>query len=69
MTLRELSRYYKLHERLERNKEMISSLSAAVGPGAQALTGMPHTPGISDKVGELVIEMDVLTRSATTRHA
>ena len=25
MTLQELSKYYKLHERLERNREMLSS--------------------------------------------
>ena len=60
MTLRELSKYYKLHERLERNKEMLSSLAAAAGPGAQVLTGMPHTPGVKDKVSDLVIEMEDL---------
>ena len=57
MTLLELSRYYKLHERLERNKEMLSSLAAATGLGAQVLTGMPHAPGVSDKVSDLAIEM------------
>ncbi len=57
MTLRELSKYYKLHERLERNRDMLSSLSAAAGPGAQVLTGMPHATGISDKVSDLAIEM------------
>ena len=39
MTLQELSKYYKLHERLERNREMLSSLYAAAGPGAQVITG------------------------------
>ena len=57
MTLRELSIYYKLHERLERNREMLSSLSAAAGPGAQVITGMPHAPGVSDKVGNLAAEL------------
>lgn len=60
MTLRELSKYYKLHELLERNKEMLSSLTAATGPGAQMLTGMPHTPGAKDKVSDLVMEMEDL---------
>ncbi len=60
MTLRELSKYYKLHERLERNREMLSSLSAAAGPGAQVLTGMPHATSVSDKVSDLVIEMEDL---------
>ena len=57
MTLRELSIYYKLHERLERDREMLSSLSAAAGPGAQVITGMPHAPGVSDKVGDLAAEL------------
>ena len=57
MTLQELSKYYKLHERLERNREMLSSLYAAAGPGAQVITGMPHAPGVSDKVGDLAAEL------------
>ena len=57
MTLQELSKYYKLHERLERNREMLSSLYAAAGLGAQVITGMPHAPGVSDKVGDLAIEI------------
>lgn len=57
MTLQELSKYYKLHERLEQNREMLSSLYAAAGPGAQVITGMPHAQGVSDKVGDLAIEI------------
>ena len=49
MTLRELSIYYKLHERLERNRQMLSSLYTAAGLGAQEITGMPHAPGVSDE--------------------
>ena len=57
MTLQELSKYYKLHERLERNREMLSSLYVAAGPGAQVITGMPHAPGVPDKVGHLAAEL------------
>ena len=57
MTLQELSKYYKLHERLERNREMLSSLYAAAGPGGEVITGMPHAPGVSDKVGDLAAEL------------
>ena len=57
MTLKELSKYYKLHERLERNREMLSSLYVAAGLGAQVITGMPHAPGVSDKVGDLAAEL------------
>ena len=60
MTSQELSRYNKLQQRLERNKEMLRSLSAAAGPGAQVLTGMPHASGSSDKVADLVMEMEDL---------
>ena len=57
MTLQELSKYYKLHERLERNREMLSSLYAAAGLGAQVITVMPHAPVVSDKVGDLAAEL------------
>ena len=60
MTLQELSKYYKLHERLERNREMLASLYAAAGLGAQEITGMPHAPGVSDEVSKLVIEIEDL---------
>lgn len=58
MTLQELSKYYKLHERLERNREMLSSLYAAAGPGAQVITGMTHAPGVRDTVGDLIVEIE-----------
>lgn len=60
MTLEELSIYSKLHKRLEKNREMLSSLYITAGLGAQEITGMPHAPGVSDKVGSLVIEIDDL---------
>lgn len=57
MTLQELSRHLKLRERLARDEEILKSLEAAAYPGAQAFTGMPHTPGVSDKVGDLATEI------------
>ena len=60
MTLQELSKCYKLHERLERNREMLASLYAAAGLGAQEITGMPHASGVSDQVSNLVIEIEDL---------
>lgn len=60
MTLRELSIYYKLHERLEQNRQMLSSLYTAAGLGAQEISGMPHAPGVSDQVSSLVIEIEDL---------
>ncbi len=60
MTLQELSIYYKLHERLEQSRQMLSSLYASAGLGAQEITGMPHAPGVSDGVSSLVIEIEDL---------
>lgn len=57
MTLQELSQHFKLRERLERDEEILESLQAAACPGAQVLTGMPHAPGVRDKVGDLAIEI------------
>lgn len=57
MTLEELSGYYRLHTRLERNLEMLESLEAAAHPGAQAITGMPHASGVRDKIGDLAVEI------------
>lgn len=57
MTVRELSVYYKLQKRLERNRGMLLSLIEAAGLKAQALDGMPHAPGVSDKVGDMAVEI------------
>ena len=57
MTLKELNGHFALRERLARAKEMLASLQAAACPGAQVLTGMPHAPGVSDKVGDLAVEI------------
>lgn len=55
MTLRELSRYYKLRERLERSREKLTALTASVGVGAQSLDGMPRSPGVSDKTRDTAL--------------
>lgn len=57
MTLQRLSQHLSLREKLERNKEILASLQATAAPGAQVLTGMPRTPGVKDKVGDLAIEI------------
>ncbi len=57
MTLQELSQLFKLMEQLRRDEEMLDALRAAACPGSQVLTGMPHTPGVRDKVGDLAVEI------------
>ena len=61
MTLQELSQYYKLRERLNRDEEILDSLRAAACPGAQNFSGMPHAPGVRDKVGDLAVEIADMT--------
>lgn len=57
MTLEELTRCFQLRERLVRDEEMLQSLRDAAAPRGQNLDGMPHTPGVKDKVGDLAIEI------------
>ena len=48
MTLQELSKYYDIQMTLEKDREALERLR---------LTGMPHTPGVRDKVGDLAVEL------------
>lgn len=57
MTLQELNRNFELHVRLKKAKEMLQSLWDVAHPRGQVLTGMPHAPGVKDKVGDLAIEI------------
>ncbi|MCM1439175.1 MAG: DUF1492 domain-containing protein [Roseburia sp.] len=57
MTLHELSQLFKLMEQLRKDEEMMDALRTAACPGAQVLTGMPHAPGVRDKVGDLAVEI------------
>ena len=52
MTLQELSKYYKLHERLERNREMLSSLYAAAGHVLPF--GLRHISRLSSYLAHLI---------------
>lgn len=57
MTLQELSAYYILRTKIDVARETLQSLEYAAEPGAQAIDGMPHGQGVSDKVGDLAIEI------------
>lgn len=57
MTLEELTRCFQLRERLAQDEQMLQALRDAVFPGGQNLDGMPHAPGVKDKVGDLAIEI------------
>ena len=63
MTLQELNAVFRLKKQLEKNAEMLESLRAAAAPSSPALTGMPHAPGVKDKVADLAIEIAELEES------
>jgi len=57
MTLYELNKHHDLLDRRQKAVEMRDALMSAACPGAQKLTGMPHATGVSDKVGDLAVEI------------
>ena len=63
MTLQELNQHFDLLEQLSEAEEMLDALRAAACPGAQNLSGMPHAPGVRDKVGDLAVEIAETLRS------
>ena len=44
-------------------RDILQNLKRSVGPGTQALTGMPHAPGVKDKVGDLATEITYMERA------
>lgn len=57
MTLQELNQHLDLLAQLNEAEDMLEALRAAACPGAQNLSGMPHAPGVRDKVGDLAAEI------------
>ncbi len=57
MTLEELNEYFHLLGQLNKARALLASLEAAAAPQSPQLDGMPHTPGYSDRVGELAAEI------------
>lgn len=57
MTTKELSQLYHLNREIERDQKRLQELEAAASSCAVNITGMPHTPGVSDKVGRYAAEI------------
>lgn len=57
MTRQELEKHLELRRQLMECRDILQNLKRSVGPGIQALTGMPHAPGVKDKVGDLATEI------------
>lgn len=57
MTLKELSQLYHLTREIEMDRRRLEELEAKAEPGAQRLTGMPHSPSPSNKLEDCAIEI------------
>lgn len=68
VTLKELSQLYYLNREIEMDKRRLEELEAKVQPGGQVLTGMPHAPGVTDKIGDLVPEIADLRGIIEAKH-
>lgn len=57
MTKKELSQLYYLNREIEHLQGRIEELETLASSCASSITGMPHAPGISDKIGEYAAEI------------
>ena len=57
MTVQELSRYLTLRKQIDEDKEIYENMCQKIGPASPSLSGMPHTPGVRDKVGDLAADL------------
>lgn len=57
MTKNELSQLYYLDQEIEQQKRRLHKLEEAAANCSQTITGMPHIPGVSDKVGRYATEI------------
>lgn len=68
MTLKELSQLYYLNREIEMDQRRLRELEARALPGAQVITGMPHSTGVVDKVGECAAEIADLRGIIEAKH-
>ena len=69
MTRQDLEKHLKLRRQLMECWDILQNLKRSVGPGTQALTGMPHAPGVKDKVGDLATEIAYMERRVAALQA
>lgn len=69
MTRQDLEKHLKLRRQLMECRDVLQNLKRSVGPGTQALTGMPHAPGVKDKVGDLATEIAYMERRVAALQA
>lgn len=57
MTLDELNEYHNLIKQIATKERQISNLRQNLGIGSPNMDGMPHGSGVSDRTGNLAIEI------------
>lgn len=68
MTVKELSQLYYLGREIEMDRRRLMELGARVLPGGQAPTGMPHSAGVTDRVGDCAAEIADLRGIIEAKH-
>ena len=68
MTLKELSQLYYLNREIEMDKKRLQELDIKAVSIAPNITGMPHSPGLSDKVGRYAAEIADLKGIIDAKH-
>ena len=68
MTIRELSQLYYLNREIEEDKRRLAELELQALPGSVNMDGMPHAPGVSDKVARYAIEIADLKGIIEAKH-
>lgn len=68
MTLKELSQLYYLNREIEMDKKRLQELEIKAVSIAPNITGMPHSPGLSDKVGRYAAEIADLKGIIEAKH-
>ena len=68
MTLKELSQLYYLNREIEMDKKRLQELEIMAVSISPNLSGMPRSPGVSDKVGRYAAEIADLNGIIEAKH-
>lgn len=68
MTIKELSQLYYLNREIEMDKKHLQELEVLAVSISPNLTGMPRSPGVSDKVGRYAAEIADLKGIIEAKH-
>ncbi len=69
MTVREMSQLYYLNREIEQLQRQLEELECLAEGTTQAITGMPHGSGTSDKVGDYAVRIADLRSTIDNRKA